>query len=428
MKKTIKGLLFALMALISVSAIAQEKSFEFYFKDFSIKAGEKKTIQLYLKNNFLGRDFQIQVFFPEGIKPVPTKAGGKKYFVQVGRALADGTVFSQAYVDSIGRLRMLSNNFDGESVYEAGDAAIAELTVEASADFNSKVVCQIKATPDYGNKLNYDGEKNNVVTVVQKEDKDFAAYPAVTLPWLLANGVEGGEYGIADPVAVVSENELGAFIQDAARTPMRVKTAAKFNVAGCAAEAIMGKYTVVNGNPCLYASENMAAPEEDNTVTAAVKSTTLNNVLFNPETNEVVKFGGYMRERDNTICAYKGTADQGQCIALDWSAAGLTAPTDGSYFTVTGPVQLKMTWPEAEKTAGMTGKDGEGAWKNYILYPVAIDTKIPTGVADLNADKAVAGVKYVNVAGVESNTPFEGVNIVVTTYTDGTKAAVKVIK
>ena len=38
------------------------------------------------------------------------------------------------------------------------------------------------------------------------------------------------------------------------------------------------------------------------------------------------------------------------------------------------------------------------------------------------------GVKYVNVAGMESNTPFDGVNIVVTTYTDGTHSAVKVIK
>ena len=51
----------------------------------------------------------------------------------------------------------------------------------------------------------------------------------------------------------------------------------------------------------------------------------------------------------------------------------------------------------------------------------------PTAVNDINA-KAVAGVKYVNIAGMESDKPFDGVNIVVTTYTDGTKSAVKVIK
>ena len=51
----------------------------------------------------------------------------------------------------------------------------------------------------------------------------------------------------------------------------------------------------------------------------------------------------------------------------------------------------------------------------------------PTAVNDINA-KSVAGVKYYNLAGVESNKPFDGVNIMVTTYTDGTKAAAKVIK
>lgn len=75
----------------------------------------------------------------------------------------------------------------------------------------------------------------------------------------------------------------------------------------------------------------------------------------------------------------------------------------------------------------MTGKEGPGAWKNYVIYPTAISTDIPTGVDDINA-KTVAGVKYVNTLGVESATPFSGVNIVVTTYADGTVSAVKVVK
>lgn len=40
----------------------------------------------------------------------------------------------------------------------------------------------------------------------------------------------------------------------------------------------------------------------------------------------------------------------------------------------------------------------------------------------------MAGIKYVNIAGMESSKPFDGVNIVVTTYTDGTKAVKKVLK
>lgn len=437
MKKTFKGILFALMAIISINAFAQEeKSCELYFKDFTIKAGETKTIYLYLQNNFLGRDFQVQVFFGEGITPVvsdPEDPECTEYFVPVGRALKPGITYTDLYDAAERRLRMLSVNMKAKSVFTPGDAPIAELKVKADDNFSGKVICQVKDIPGWTCKLNCDivnpdGTKG-VLSVEQKNYRKFNAYPAVTIPWLLANGVEGGEYGIADPVAVVAEAGIGSFVQDAARIPLKVKAAGKLNVAGCPAESLMGTYNVVNGNPCLTTSDNMPAPEEDLTVTAAVKKTTLDNVLFNPEANEVVEFAGYMRTSDNTVCAYKGPGDQGQCITVDWSAlpAGTDIPTDGSMFVVTGPVQQKMIWADAEKTPGMTGKEGPGAWKNYILYPVSVNTNLPTGVTDVYA-KTVAGVKYVNVAGMESNTPFDGVNIMVTTYTDGTHSAVKVIK
>lgn len=51
-----------------------------------------------------------------------------------------------------------------------------------------------------------------------------------------------------------------------------------------------------------------------------------------------------------------------------------------------------------------------------------------SGVEDVMAGKQVANVRYVNVAGQESDMPFSGMNIVVTTYTDGTTSTVKVMK
>ena len=50
-----------------------------------------------------------------------------------------------------------------------------------------------------------------------------------------------------------------------------------------------------------------------------------------------------------------------------------------------------------------------------------------TAISDINAAN-VAGVKYVNLAGQVSSKPFEGVNIVVTTLTDGTTQTSKAIK
>ena len=50
-----------------------------------------------------------------------------------------------------------------------------------------------------------------------------------------------------------------------------------------------------------------------------------------------------------------------------------------------------------------------------------------TGLSEMNADKAVAGVRYFNMAGQEMQQP-QGLTIVLTTYTDGTTSAAKVIK
>ena len=50
-----------------------------------------------------------------------------------------------------------------------------------------------------------------------------------------------------------------------------------------------------------------------------------------------------------------------------------------------------------------------------------------TGVEEMTAGKTVAGVRYFNAAGQEMQQA-NGLTIVVTTYTDGTSTAVKVMK
>ena len=48
--------------------------------------------------------------------------------------------------------------------------------------------------------------------------------------------------------------------------------------------------------------------------------------------------------------------------------------------------------------------------------------------SDEAVEKEVKSVEYVNMMGQRSLKPFEGVNIVVTTFTDGTTKAIKTIK
>ena len=104
----------------------------------------------------------------------------------------------------------------------------------------------------------------------------------------------------------------------------------------------------------------------------------------------------------------EGMMTDGTEITLDDAGANFRLPGSGNY---------TITLAKEESKAPVEG----------VKIVVKQNNLTPTAVTDVNS-KAVAGVKYVNIAGMESNVPFDGVNIVVTTYTDGTKAAAKVIK
>ena len=83
-------------------------------------------------------------------------------------------------------------------------------------------------------------------------------------------------------------------------------------------------------------------------------------------------------------------------------------------------------------------QDAELAFANVVLVTpkheayLAADARAKlnegTGVEQIVNDREVANVRYINVAGQESDAPFKGVNIVVTTYTDGTTTTTKILK
>ena len=66
---------------------------------------------------------------------------------------------------------------------------------------------------------------------------------------------------------------------------------------------------------------------------------------------------------------------------------------------------------------------------SYAVYPLDMSVRgNVTAVTDILGGKVVESVRYYNIMGVESAEPFEGVNIVVTRYTDGSVSTVKVLK
>ena len=64
----------------------------------------------------------------------------------------------------------------------------------------------------------------------------------------------------------------------------------------------------------------------------------------------------------------------------------------------------------------------------YLSADVLAKVNNGSGVEEVESSKHVVNVRYINVAGQESETPFSGVNIVMTTYDDGTVITTKVVK
>ncbi|MBQ2483691.1 MAG: hypothetical protein II519_00080, partial [Muribaculaceae bacterium] len=64
-------------------------------------------------------------------------------------------------------------------------------------------------------------------------------------------------------------------------------------------------------------------------------------------------------------------------------------------------------------------------YENLVVCPI---NGIVTAVKTVETGKQVAKVEYINALGQKSNRAFDGMNIVVTKYTDGTTSTVKVVK
>ena len=115
---------------------------------------------------------------------------------------------------------------------------------------------------------------------------------------------------------------------------------------------------------------------------------------------------------------YGRATDLVEGVAYEFHAA-ILRPTDNR------PTRLRADGdPEPQGTLN------EGTpTPDYVLYPLDIkDGGTWTAVIEKNAPKTVVSVSYYNLMGVESKKPFEGINIVVTRYSDGSTSATKVLR
>lgn len=120
----------------------------------------------------------------------------------------------------------------------------------------------------------------------------------------------------------------------------------------------------------------------------------------------------------------------------DWDAIApyrFTAVSDGDFIMTDELYGQPITLDEDGVNYNNAIKIPAGSYKLVVNLEtrgrtLVITKNEPTAVENIDVTKTVARVNYINAAGQISATPFEGINVMVTTYTDGSKATSKVVK
>ena len=311
---------------------------------------------------------------------------------------------------------------------------------------------------------------------------------ASTLAELAENGTEGKEYTVNDKMVVAKKFQAGnknyIVVKDAAQAVRNLSTPAAddkfFNINGNKQE----EYTQNNWMLVSLPVELYNQVNETNTVTSITGTLTekfnvameatkvvFENVTndFTPNTYCPINFMGESsvkgnnpaytssyyfatpkaNEYANVVWAvYNGTdgafylpVHQGSANAqefkaafkVDYSLNSVATPelVNGDMYSFEALVkEVAVATTDAKSAPRKTAYDSTVAPSTkFVVYPLDLDAnKVATGVNDVNSAKEVKGVSYFNMMGVESAQPFDGVNIMVTTYTDGTSSAAKVLR
>lgn len=204
---------------------------------------------------------------------------------------------------------------------------------------------------------------------------------------------------------------------------------------------LTGTFTKENGNPKLEVL--MAVTSSDVTGTEQYDPN-----LYSPANFAGTQPGHYLKDGNTVNCDYffvtpkpqefakilyavysNGTLTMTEnqngvsgTVSVDLSKNSGTGLVDGNVYSNFDVIICKET-----TTASPRLKAQGDSYKVYPLNLTA-DKDVTTAISTISINGGVKSVKYVSVAGLVSNRPFEGVNIVVTEYTDGSRTTTKMVR
>lgn len=449
MKKTIlKSLLLGAAALTALTASAENKV---WIEDFTITPGYTEENADYHKI-FLNNDdpvgaWQLFMTLPAGLKvegtafPAMAEKKARYPYVEDEDGFptfehTDATNQDEFNEGTVEDFRIVVTTMKGHNL-KGNSGTIYRIKFKADETFAGGDIKLTYFKSDYwiegaaaGEPTNGSWELTNCCTV-------HVSVPVAATPLadIVASGVNDNEYVVADPLYVVTKSDKAhcVFVTDGPVKGNWMKIYAEGDVYNAIADmeiiqegTLKGKLSEASGNQQLTVTTAPTEGEPDESLKVEPKEWNLAQDVpgsddwhFAPKVNEVIALTGYWQ--DNAFSGYHNNGGQVVTASMAWCDTEIEMVSNGWYKNVVSAVQLKPT----------NGSKAESdlPYTKYIVYPTTVEEdNVVTGVENLKGDKAVVSVQYVNVAGQVANTPFQGVNMVVTRYADGSTVTTKVIK
>jgi hypothetical protein len=267
----------------------------------------------------------------------------------------------------------------------------------------------------------------NYMLTVDLENMTLKINGGTQLTYILEDGVEGVDYTVIDNLALTDKDDSRFFTSNG--TDWITLNAGEFfadaeDYTTLLGGTISGVFCEKDRNPYLTLT---VAPEVAN-IDVPVEPKTYSLVdEFAPQVDEVVIINrAYYNDADKALRAYRPGVDQGQSLTIDNTFSEF-AFVDGQNYTVRGVINIKNPW-KVPSPIGLMEYEYTYPFQNYKIYVLDVEQTPITAIDNISVEEGVKSVRYYNVAGAESTTPFNGVNIVVKEMLDGSKVTTKVVK
>ena len=215
------------------------------------------------------------------------------------------------------------------------------------------------------------------------------------------------------------------------------------------------KYYYNHYTPANFMKDNLNAPYGDGAEAGSASPVAGKKIFFmNPKVQEIAQVWGVWMGNDRfdvLECSVQpnGTSINGYDLSgsftvhtWDYNLLGMgeeNTPSYGSPVTAENPDALQVGEPylfhviitrNDRNVGGPRRGPGAAPDGSFGVSPADLPSgrPDPTAVKNVIDAKQVVSVSYYNIMGMESETPFEGVNIVVTRYSDGSSSTYKVLR